>query len=116
MGANGADYYLYSERKKGNPIGIVYPQDGAPLIVSPSAITSFSLRPSAARLFTDFIFTKEIQQFLADGEALYVPHAEVTYAADRPKLSELKILTVDPEELERRTEEIKKRFVEFFGA
>ena len=116
VGANGADYFLYSERKKGNPIGIVYPQDGAPLIVSPSAITSFSLRPSAARLFTDFIFTKEVQQFLADSEALYVPHAEVTYASDRPKLSELKILTVDPEELERRTEEIKKRFVEFFGA
>jgi iron(III) transport system substrate-binding protein len=116
VGANGADYFLYSERKKGNPIGIVYPQDGAPLIVSPSAITSFSLRPSAARLFTDFIFSKEVQQFLADSEALYVPHAEVTYASDRPKLSELKILTVDPEELERRTEEIKKRFIEFFGA
>ena len=32
------------------------------------------------------------------------------------KLSDLKLLTVDPEELERRTEEIKKRFVEFFGA
>jgi hypothetical protein len=53
---------------------------------------------------------------LADSEALYVPHPEVAYASDRPKLSELKILTVDPDELERRTEEIKKRFVEFFGA
>ena len=116
VGANGADYFLYLQRKKGNPIGIAYPQDGAPLIVSPSAITSFSPRPSAARVFTDFIFTKEVQQFLADSEALYVPYPEVTYASDRPKLSELKILSVDPEELERRTEEIKKRFVEFFGA
>ena len=116
VGANGADYFLYLQRKKGNPIGISYPQDGAPLIVSPSAITSFSPRPSAARVFTDFIFTKAVQQFLADSEALYVPYPEVTYASDRPKLSELKILSVDPEELERRTEEIKKRFVEFFGA
>ncbi len=38
------------------------------------------------------------------------------YPADRPKLGELKLLPVDPEELEKRNEEIKTRFVEFFGA
>ena len=116
VGANGAEYFLYSERKKGNPIGIVYPQDGVPLVVSPSAITGSSTHPTAARLFTDFIFTKNVQRFLADSEGLYVPHPEVTYPPDKPKLSGLKILAVDPEELERRAEEIKKRFVEFFGA
>lgn len=116
VGANGAEYFLYSQRKKGNPIGIVYPQDGVPLVVSPSAITSSSPRPNTAKLFTDFIFSKDVQQFLADNEGLYVPHPEVTYPSDKPKLSDLKVLTVDPEELERRTEEIKKRFVEFFGA
>jgi iron(III) transport system substrate-binding protein len=116
VGANGAEYFLYSQRKKGNPIGIVYPEDGSPLVVSPSAITSSSTRPNAAKLFTDFIFTKEVQQFLADSEGLYVPHPEVTYPSDKPKLSDVRLLNVDPAELERRTEEIKKRFVEFFGA
>ena len=116
VGANGAEYFLYSERKKGNPIGIVYPQDGVPLVVSPSAITSSSPHPAAARLFTDFIFSKNVQKFLADSEGLYVPHTEVKYPADKPSLSAIKILNVDPTELERRTEEIKKRFVEYFGA
>lgn len=116
VGANGAEYFIYTQRKKGNPLGIVYPQDGVPLVTTPSAITSFAPHPTAARLFTDFIFTKDVQQFLADDEGLYVPNPEVTYPADKPKLSDLKILTVDSEELERRTEEIKKRFVEFFGA
>jgi len=115
VGANGAEYFLYLQRKKGNPIGIVYPEDGVPLVVSPSAITSSAPHPNAARLFTDFIFTKEVQQFLADSEALYVPHPEVTYPADKPKLTDLKLLTIDAEELEGRTEEIKKRFREFFG-
>lgn len=73
MGANGADYFLYLQQKKGNPLGIVYPQDGAPLVVSPSAITRSAPRPNAARLFTDFIFGKEVQQFLSDSEGLYVP-------------------------------------------
>lgn len=116
VGANGAEYFIYSQRKKGNPLGIVYPQDGVPLVTTASAIASAAPHPAAARLFTDFIFTKPVQQFLADDEGLYVPHPEVTYPADKPKLADLKLLTVDPEELERRTEEIKKRFVEFFGA
>lgn len=38
------------------------------------------------------------------------------YPADKPKLGDLKLLAVEPEELEKRNEEIKKRFVEFFGA
>ncbi|MBI4247710.1 MAG: extracellular solute-binding protein [Candidatus Rokubacteria bacterium] len=116
VGANGAEYFLYTQRKKGNPIGIAYPADGVPLVISPTAITSFAPHPQAARLFTDFIFTREVQQLLADAEGLYVPYPDVTYPADKPKLSELKVLAVDPEELERRTEEIKKRFVELFGA
>jgi iron(III) transport system substrate-binding protein len=85
-------------------------------VVSPSAITSFAPHPNAARLFSDFIFTRETQQVLADTEGLYTGHPEVKYPADRPKLGELKLLQVDPEELEKRNEEIKTRFVEFFGA
>ncbi len=53
---------------------------------------------------------------MADSEGLYTGHPEVTYPADKPKLNELKLLTVTPEELEKRNEELKKRFVEFFGA
>jgi hypothetical protein len=40
----------------------------------------------------------------------------VKYPTDKPKLSDLKLLNVDAEELEKRNEEIKSRFVEFFGA
>jgi hypothetical protein len=40
----------------------------------------------------------------------------VKYPAGRPKLGDLKLLQVDPGELEQRNEEIKTRFVELFGA
>jgi iron(III) transport system substrate-binding protein len=116
VAVNGGDYTFYQSKKKGNPIEIVYPREGVPLVVSPTAITSFAPHPTAARLFTDFTFGREIQQVLADSEGLYTGHPEVKYPADKPKLSELKLLTVDPEELEKRDDEIKKRFVEFFGA
>jgi iron(III) transport system substrate-binding protein len=97
-------------------VEIVFPKEGVPLVISPTAIASFAPHPNAARLFTDFIFSREVQQVLADTEGLYTGHPEVKYPADRPKLSELKLLLVDPEELEKRNEEIKTRFVEFFGA
>ena len=116
VAVNGGEYSAYQLKKKGNPIDIVYPKEGVPLVVSPTAITSFAPHPNAARLFTDFTFTRELQQVLADSEGLYTGHPAVTYPADKPKLSDLKLLTVDPEELEKRNDEIKRRFVEFFGA
>jgi iron(III) transport system substrate-binding protein len=116
IAADGGDYTFYQVKKKGNPVEIVFPKEGVPLVVSPSAITSFAPHPTAAKLFTDFIFSRELQQVLADSEGLYTGHPDVKYPADRPKLSELKLLRVEPEELEKRNEEIKTRFVEFFGA
>ncbi len=116
VAVDGGDYTFYQIKKKGNPIEIVYPREGVPLVVSPTAIASFAPHPNAAKLFTDFTFSREVQQLMADTEGLYTGHPEVKYPADKPKLSDLKLLTVDPEDLEKRNEEIKKRFVEFFGA
>ena len=116
VAVDGGEYSFYQQKKKGNPIDMVYPKEGVPLVVSPTAIASFASHPNAARLFTDFTFTRELQQFMADSEGLYTGHPEVKYPADKPKLSDLKLLPVDPAELLKRNEEIKKRFVELFGA
>src|SRR6266404_4488760 len=62
VAVNGGEYSAYQLKKKGNPLEIVYPKEGVPLVVSPTAITSFAPHPSAARLFTDFTFTREVQQ------------------------------------------------------
>jgi iron(III) transport system substrate-binding protein len=116
VAVDGGDYYYYQMKKKGNPIEVVYPKEGVPLVASPTAIASFAPHPNAAKLFTDFTFTRELQQVMADSEGLYTGHPEVKYPTDKPKLSDLKLLNVDAEELEKRNEEIKSRFVEFFGA
>lgn len=116
LGVNGAEYFYYKTLKQGNPIKIVYPKEGVPLVVSPVAIAKDSSHPNAAKLFMEFIFAKESQQLLADKEGLYTGHPEVTYPADKPKLKDLKLLSTDADELEKRNAEIKKRFVEYFGA
>jgi iron(III) transport system substrate-binding protein len=116
IAVNGGEYSAYQLKKKGNPIEIVYPKEGVPLVVSPTAIASFAPHPNAAKLFTDFTFARECQQVMADSEGLYTGHPEVKYPTDKPKLTDLKLLGVEAEELEKRNEEIKKRFVELFGA
>jgi len=116
IGVNGAEYFYYKTQKQGNPIKIIYPKEGVPLVVSPVAIAKDAPHPNAAKLFSEFIFAKESQQLLADKEGLYTGHPEVTYPADKPKLKDLKLLTADADELEKRNAEIKKRFTEYFGA
>jgi iron(III) transport system substrate-binding protein len=116
VGVNGAEYFYYKTLKQGNPIKIVYPKEGVPLVVSPVAIAKDAPHPNAAKLFTEFIFAKESQQLLADKEGLYTGHPEVTYPNDKPKLKELKLMPADADELEKRNNEIKKRFTEYFGA
>jgi iron(III) transport system substrate-binding protein len=116
VGVNGAEYFYYRTQKRGNPIKIIYPKEGVPLIVSPMAIAKDAPHPNAAKLFMEFVFAKESQQTLADKEGLYTGHPEVTYPADKPKLKDLKLLPPDAAELEKRNAEIKKRFIEYFGA
>src|SRR5215470_7928312 len=116
VGVNGAEYFYYKTQKQGNPIKIIYPKEGVPLVVSPVAIAKDAPHPNAAKLFSEFIFTKETQQLLADKEGLYTGHPQVTYPADKPKLKDLKLLSVEADELEKRNAEIKKRFIEYFGA
>lgn len=115
VGANGAEYHAYALKLRGNPIAIVYPKEGIPFVESPSAIARYAPHPNAAKLFTNFIFTKGVQQLLIDETGLYVPHPQVKYPADKPRLDQIKLLQVKPEELEKRGPDIKERFTKIFG-
>ena len=49
IAVDGGDYTFYQAKKKGNPVEIVFPKEGVPLVVSPSAITTFGPRSGAVR-------------------------------------------------------------------
>ncbi len=113
VGATG-EYNVYRTAKKGNPIAIVFPEEGAPFVASANAILAKAPHPNAARVFTDFLFDREAQQLLAD-DGLYVPNEAVTYPQGKRPLRELKLIKVDPAEVLKRDDEIKKKFRELFG-
>jgi len=85
-----------------------------PLVVSPTAITSFA--PHRTRRASSPT-SRSRASVSSDGDTRASTRPSGgDVPADKPKLNELKLLTVTPEELEKRNEELKKRFVEFFGA
>jgi iron(III) transport system substrate-binding protein len=108
------EYNFYRRAKKGDPIAIVFPEEGVPFVSSANAILAKAPHPNAAKVFTDFLFDKEAQQILAD-DGLYVPNEAVTYPKDKRPLKELKLLKVDPEEMQKRDDEVKKKFRQLFG-
>jgi iron(III) transport system substrate-binding protein len=113
VGASG-EYNIYRAIKKGNPVETVFPEEGVPFVSSANAVMAKAPHPSAARVFTDWLFSKEAQQILVN-DGLYVPNEEVTYGADRRPMKEIKILKAEPEEIQKRNEEIKDKFRELFG-
>lgn len=115
IGVDGTEYLAFTLIEKGNPLKIVYPTEGTPMITSPSAIMARAPHPNAARLFTHFIHTQEIQQLLVDKGGLRSVHKLVKEHPDHVPLSKIKLLPEDPVAVERETEAIKRRYRQIFG-
>jgi iron(III) transport system substrate-binding protein len=68
--AAGPDLTTLKSRNKGNPLELVYPEDGATLMTAPSAIMARAPHPNAAKLFMDFFMTKEYSEILVKNGGL----------------------------------------------
>src|SRR5258705_13313048 len=62
--ADGNEYNLFQLKEKGDPVEIVYPKEGTPLIIGPSGVPKDAPHPNAARLLQSFLFTVETQQLM----------------------------------------------------
>lgn len=112
--ADGNDYNLIQLKEKGDPVEVVYPAEGTPLIVGPSGIFKAAPNPSAARLFQSWIHTAEAQQTLVDFAGQNSVHPQVKQKPGRRKLSEIKLMKDDPAGVEKTAEEIKRRYTQIF--
>lgn len=115
VSADGLEYMQIQLKESGAPIALVYPKEGTPFIPSCEGIAKNAPHPNAARLFISFMFSRETQQYLVDVAGLRSFHPEVTEKAGRTPLSQIKLLPSDAEAQEAATEEIKKRYTQYFG-
>jgi len=113
--ADGNDYNLVLLKDQGKPVEVVYPAEGAPLIIVPSGIFRGAPNPNAARLFQSFFFSAETQQMLVDVFAHRSFHAQVKEKGEHIPLAKLKLLKADPAAVQAQSEEIKARYTKIFG-
>ena len=73
---DGNEYNALQLKESGQPIEIVYPTEGTPLIVGPNAIFKNAPNPNAARLLQSYMFTPECQQLIIDVGALRSVHPQ----------------------------------------
>lgn len=114
IAAGGALYNHYGAIKKGEPIKAIFPKEGVPFIISAQAIFKKAPHPNAAKVFSDWLFTLEAQQILAN-RGLYSGHPGVTYPKGLPALKDIKLMLISPTEAVKFRKKVRTTFRKKFG-
>jgi iron(III) transport system substrate-binding protein len=112
--ADGNEYNMFQLKEKNNPVEIVYPREGTPLIVGPSGVMKEAPNPSAARLLQSFMFSTECQQLMVDFGGLRSFHTQVKEKPGRRLLKDIKLMKDDPVAVEKQADDIKARYTRYF--
>jgi iron(III) transport system substrate-binding protein len=112
--ADGIEYGVFQAKEDGKPIDPIYAVEGSPLIIGPNGIMKSAPNPNAAQLFQNFMLSAECQQFNVDFGGLRSAHKLVKDKQGRKPLSEIKVMKDDAAAVEKESEEIKKRYTQYF--
>ena len=112
--AAGPEATTLLSRDKGNPLGVIYPTDGALLMVSPSGIPANAPAPNAAKLFIEFLLDKEAATVQVASHSLSVIKGIKAAPGAKP-LEEIKVIRPTEEEITKGIPEVKVQFRDTFG-
>ena len=99
---DGAGYLVIRYKEAGQPVDVIYPEEGTPLATGPSAVFKAAPNPNAARLFQNWMHSREAQQILVDFARQYSPHGQTVEKPGVRKLADIKLMKEDPDGVQRR--------------
>ena len=102
--ADGVEYVCFQLKEKGDPVELVYPTEGTPLIIGPNAVFKNAPNPNAARLLQSYMFSAECQQICIDAGGLRSAHALTKEKAGRKPLKDIKLMKDDAAAVEKESE------------
>ena len=82
-------YVAIESGRRGNPVVVAYPTDGALLMVSPAAILADAPHPAAARLFMEWLLGPENSAILVEQGGVRL-NTDAANATDQPPLAAIK--------------------------
>jgi iron(III) transport system substrate-binding protein len=99
---------------KGNPLAIVYPSDGAVLIIAPSAVMAKAQHPNAARLYMEFLLSVEGNEVTVKqrGESL---RPEVQPLPGAKPLAQVKVVRPTVDEIVEGIPQVIEQWRDTFG-
>ena len=112
--AAGPTATTLESKAKGNPVAVVYPEDGAVLMVSPSSVLKNAPAPNAGKLFIEYLLSRECSE-------IQVKHAQdpvnkhVKPMAGGKSIAEIKTIRPSYQEIEKGIPEVKELFRDTFG-
>ncbi len=112
--AAGPEATTLLSRDKGNPLAVVYPTDGALLMVSPSSVLANAPSPNAGKLFIEFLLDKEAAEAQVKSHSLAVIKGIAPAPGAKP-LEQIKVQRPTEEEIAKGIPEVKQQFRDTFG-
>ena len=103
------DYIVAGLIKKGAPLAIVWPADGAISVPSPIAIIKGTKNPTGSKAFVDYVLSKEGQEFLVKQEVIPV-RGDVAPPKGQPSAKQIKFLPIPYEWAAQNAADIRDRF------
>lgn len=104
---------MLANKSRGNPVDVLFPEDGAIIIPSPSGVLKDAPHPNAAKLFVEFMTTKEYSDVLAKFSEVPI-RSDVPFAGI-PPLDTLKFQQRTPQEIRDRLPGVIDHFQKTFG-
>ena len=99
---------------KGNPIALQYPTDGSLLCIGPSAVMARAPHPNAARLFQNWLLSREFAQVCADAYVTPV-REDVALKPGAKPLSQVKIIRQTTAEIGKGVPEVIEQWRDTFS-
>jgi iron(III) transport system substrate-binding protein len=112
--AAGPSATTLESKAKGNPLAIVYPEDGAILMVSPSSILKNAPAPNTAKLFIEYLLSKECNEIMLKNHQDPVNKNVKPPAGGKP-LTQVKTIRPTYEEIDKGIPEVIELFRDTFG-
>jgi len=99
---------------KGNPLAMIYPPDGSVLIIAPSGIPKGVKHPNAAKLFMEYLLTREASQIWVEhfNESM---RPEVKPLNGAKSAADVKTIRPTVEEITKGIPEVIKQWRDTFG-
>lgn len=101
--------YVAEEKEKGQPVEVIYPEDGVFMVPSPTAVIKGGPNPNAALLFADYLLSDKVQKLMVE-DGNYSSRTDIAAPPGQPALSSLKTIAVDHEWLENNAKEVRQEF------